>query len=78
MRLYDDLKSSKVSIDKITLFSLRPPELRGFIDSVQNYFRWFSIEKKKQTGDEINNKLNHSIYKSVWIDHLQHVILLCK
>ena len=76
MKLYEDLKLSKVSVDKITLFSLRPPELCGFIDTTRHYFRWFSIEKTKLNGDDLNEQLNDSLYKSVWVDHLQNKILL--
>ena len=78
MKLYEDLKLSKVSVDKITLFSLRPPELRGFIDNVTHYFRWFSIEKKILNGDELNEALTESLFESIWVDHLQRVVLLRK
>ena len=44
---FDDLKQTKLSIDKISQFSLRPPEFRSTIDMVGNYFRWFHIEMKK-------------------------------
>ena len=41
--IMDDLKMSNVSIDKVTQFSMRPPEFIGIIDSVRDYFRWFHI-----------------------------------
>ena len=43
MRIYDDLKQSQVSIDKISIFSLRPPELLDIIDTTREYFRWIYI-----------------------------------
>jgi hypothetical protein len=79
MKLYEDLKVSKVSIDKVTLFCLRPPELRGFIDNIRLYFWWFSIETKiKLNGDKLSDQLNMDLFESKWVDHLQQVILLRK
>ena len=43
MRIYDDLKQSQVSVDKISIFSLRPPELLDIIDTTREYFRWIHI-----------------------------------
>ena len=45
MRIYDDLKQSKVSVDRISIFSLRPPELLDILDSTRIYFRWIYIKK---------------------------------
>ena len=45
MRIYDDLKQSKVSVDRISVFPLRPPELMNIVDTTKNYFRWITIEK---------------------------------
>ena len=53
MRIYDDLKQSKVSVDRISIFSLRPPELLDILDSTRLYFRWIYIKKKKLNGDEM-------------------------
>ena len=57
MRIYDDLKQSKVSVDRISVFSLRPPELMDIIDTTRNYFRWIHIEKGTIGGDELKQKL---------------------
>ena len=35
----NDLRLSQYSVDRITQYSLRPPELRSLFDSVGNYFR---------------------------------------
>ena len=35
--------SGPISVDKITKFSVRPPELRHVIRTVGQYFRWFYI-----------------------------------
>ena len=43
MRIYDDLKQSKVSVDRISIFSLRPPELLDILDSTRIYFIYLFI-----------------------------------
>ena len=45
--IIDDLKLSKLSVDKVTQFSLRPPELLHVFDKLEYYFRWFEIESTK-------------------------------
>ena len=58
MRIYDDLKQSKVSVDRISVFcSLRPPELMNIIDMTRNYFEWIHIEKGAIGGDDLKHKL---------------------
>ena len=37
-----------ISVDNITSFSVRPPELRHIFNSVGNYFRWFHVGKNGQ------------------------------
>ena len=57
MRIYDDLKQSQVSVDKISIFSLRPPELLDIIDTTWEYFRWIYIKRRKIGGDKMKIKL---------------------
>ena len=45
MILYD-LKLYKISVDKMTQFGLRPPELRKLLDKLGDYYRWFVIYGK--------------------------------
>ena len=40
--ILDDLKLSKISVDKVTQFGLRPPELL-FVDRLGEYYRWFLL-----------------------------------
>ena len=35
--ILDDIKLSKISIDKVTQFGLRPPEFRGLFNMLGNY-----------------------------------------
>ena len=74
MRIYEDLKVSKISIDKISLFSLRPPEFRHTFNNPGQYFRWFSYCKKKVQGDTLREKIVQSIDQSIWVDKLQQQI----
>jgi predicted GIY-YIG superfamily endonuclease len=78
LRIVDDLKLSKISIDRISLFSLRPPELRLLFNTPRNYYRWFSIENKKIKGDNLDKKLSDCVFKSIWVDGLLHQIRLRK
>lgn len=43
--ILNDLRLSQHSVDRITQFSLQPPELREVFDSPGNYFHWFTIGK---------------------------------
>ena len=76
--ILDDIKRSNISTDKISQFSVRPPELRYIIDQVGNYYRWFKILPKKLDEDKIRNKLSNNVYSSSWIDGMQRLVLLRK
>jgi hypothetical protein len=45
--LLEDLKISSISIDKISQFSVRQPEFQDIFNFVGEYYRWFSIVRKK-------------------------------
>jgi hypothetical protein len=74
MLTLEDLKMSKVSIDKISEFSVRPPEFRSIFDYVGQYYRWFSIVRKKLNGEKMNEKLSATLEESYWIDGLQRQV----
>ena len=77
--MLDDLKLSKVSIDKISQFSLRPPEFRSTIDMVGHYYRWFYITTKTKIKDTVmESKLSVTLSESVWIDGLQRQVQVRK
>ena len=60
----------------ISLFSLRPPELRSLIDQPGLYFRWFYVEKKTLSYETMENILD-SIYEDcAWVDALQHQVFV--
>ena len=66
-------------IDKITLFSLQPPELRKLILKTRHYYQWFHTELasvKKVIGDDMMEKINIDLSKSCWIDCLQEPLLV--
>ena len=70
------LFSSKISIDKITRFSVRPPELRELFRQVGNYYRWFIIINKRLGRERLENVLDDSIWNSLWVDGLQNQVCL--
>ena len=74
MLTLEDLKMSKVSIDKISEFSVRPPEFRSIFDYIGQYYRWFSIVRKKLNGEKMNEKLSATLEESYWIDGLQRQV----
>ena len=74
----DDLKLSKISVDKITQYGLRPPELLRFINMLEKYYRWFEILPRKVKVEELNGYISTSLYSSSWIDCLQRQIQLKK
>jgi hypothetical protein len=61
--IINDLRLSQCSVDRVTQFSLRPPELRLLFDELGNYFRWFSIEESKVLkGADLEIIINDDIY----------------
>ena len=76
--ILEDINKSKITIDKISQFSVRPPELRYIIDQVGNYFRWFRIFPKQLKEDAIRERLSDDLFSSFWIDGMQRVVKLRK
>ena len=55
-------------VDKVTQFSLRPPELRSIFNNIGQYFRWFSCSQVRLSYNQMVEALNRDILKSQWID----------
>jgi hypothetical protein len=67
-----DLLFSPVSVDKITIFGVRPPEL-AFVGHVGNYFRWFELEAAVPHGkaEELHTEMvDYDVMKTGWVDGL--------
>ena len=64
-----------ISVDKITRFSVRPPELRSMIMNVGNYYRWFFIGEK-HNHEYVETSLNDSVESSIWVDGLSNQVYL--
>jgi hypothetical protein len=62
------VQASRFSIDKITKFSLRPPELRLLFDTVKEYFRWFEYTSKTITGEQLNDCLSANMKTMLFVD----------
>ena len=61
---------SPVSVDKITVFGVRPPEL-AFVGHVGKYFRWFEREAAVAHGEaeELHREMvNYDVLKTGWVD----------
>merc|ERR1711884_597715 len=65
---------STISIDKITKFSIRPPDLRYVFDKVGLYFRWCHIDKNVEVYENMEDKIKHNLWKSAWFDALNHQV----
>ena len=62
-----------MSIDKVTQFSLRPPEFLQLFNTLGEYYRWFVITSKVKS-DEFENKITISLSSCCWVDGLQRLI----
>ena len=72
-----DIQQSGMRYDKITQFSLRPPEIKSCIGMVGDYYRWFNVNMaQKITADEMMDMVNEDVNKSSWIDGLQRKVKL--
>ena len=64
---------STITVDKITRFSIRPPELRSF-DLVSKYFSWFSVSTKQVPSQQMPLFIHQEMPKSFWIDGMGCII----
>ena len=82
IKIFEDLLKSRISVDKITLFSLRPPELRNIINRTKHYFRWFHTvlkKSKKIGGDDMDILIDeNNLHHSWWINGLQQQVQIKK
>jgi hypothetical protein len=76
--LINDTFFSGVSMDQVTVFGVRPPELRVLIRTIGNYFRWFWRSKKSMATDpeKLSERLDGNVSKCLWIDGMGHHVLL--
>ena len=74
LHVIDGCLKSHISLDSITKFSVRPPELTPLIREVGQYYRWFYVEKNVLKAKECEEGLKSSLYTSMWIDGVQRKI----
>jgi predicted GIY-YIG superfamily endonuclease len=78
-----DSSLSNISIDKITIFGVRPPELR-FVRRPELYFKWFysGDGKEKVTGnvvaqlETLRKILNANVWQCAWVDGFGHRVFV--
>ena len=76
---YRSVKVGGSSYCKVSIFSLRPPELLQLFCSLGSYFRWFIIEDKCQTLEVIKEELlSLDIEMCDWVDALGRRVYLRK
>ena len=76
MMTYRNHYMKNVTYDKVSQFSLRPPELLTLFDTVADYFRWFEIGAKPLKIDDINLHTRLDFRDSWWIDALGRKVTL--
>lgn len=62
--------------DKISQFSLRPPELLKVFTNPIDYYRYCQIDKKQMNFDEITQVLSSNLNKRVWVDGLGRKVMI--
>ena len=77
LSILKDQMESAVSVDHVTVFGLRPPELLC-IDRMEDYFRLFARTKTAIVKDELSSclYLKKSLRESHWVDCLGHVVTI--
>ena len=65
------MKLSKISIDKVKQYGLRPPKLLKVITKLGDYYCWFVVDKKKVPVSSFPLKIADELFESCWIDCLQ-------
>ena len=71
--MLDDIKLSSLSIDRVTQFGLRPPELLALFNNLGTYYRWFLVDGKIAVED-FDSEIQEDLFESSWIDCLQRKI----
>jgi len=69
--IISDTLSCPDTIDKITLFAIRPPELR-FVKNVQQYYQWFIRPSHQDSNATL--LLNKNFFKCGWVNGVEHHI----
>lgn len=72
--LIKDLYTTKASIDAITRFSIRPPELRNIFNATGEYFRWFSFSKTPTKDKFATDNVTQNLRYSSFIDGIQYKV----
>jgi DNA replication protein DnaC len=78
-----DMAFSDVTIDKISIFGIRPPELR-FVRHAELYYKWFHREPTpvlegnlREQLEQLRRGLIHwNVAESAWVDGLGHQIFV--
>ena len=63
-----------ISIDKITSFSTRPPELRSLFNEVGIYYRFFETNSSVLRFDQMVEAIQPVLTQSCWIDGFHHQV----
>mmetsp|Transcript_19481 Transcript_19481/g.27406 ORF Transcript_19481/g.27406 Transcript_19481/m.27406 type:complete len:548 (+) Transcript_19481:1364-3007(+) len=77
IQILKDIKQCPISVDKISQFGVRPPELRHLFNRVDQYYCWFIIQKGKTiSGSKLHELISEDLKKSIFVDGMQQQIKL--
>ena len=71
--LRENKASNCSSLDRISAFSIRAPELSSCFDKVGSYYRWFKIDERSQKKEALMELLSPNIFESSWINGQGHI-----
>ena len=72
----ESVNKTPFSTDKVTVFSLRPPELL-FVNKLRPYSRWFKREKLSGKREAVSVRfLKNDVRESTWVDGENYAIRL--
>ena len=68
-----EFAKSGLTVDKVSLFAMRPPEL-FFVNDIEFYFRNFTFERFDKSST--TSMYSSSLHKSCWLDAIGNIVKL--
>ena len=65
MLTFDGVQAYKLSVDRVSQFSVRPPGLHYLFDTLREYYLWFEYRPKIFKGDSFITNLSDDIFLGI-------------
>ena len=69
---------NRSTTDRISEFSVRPPELLSCFDTIGNFYRWFHISEKPLKKENLVQLISFDVSRSIFVDGHCRVISIRK